>query len=364
MENKRLYGIDLIKTIAIFFVIAVHFFLNSGFYMLEMSGKPMLVLTAARWLFFTCVPLFLISTGFLRRKKEVSAKYYLSLVPLYISYLISAVFAIVSKNRFGDYPSLGLFFNILSVLSFKNGYAWYIEMFFGLAVMIPFINIAYGNLEKKSHKLVLIAILLFLTGVCSLDLNITRKGVTYYLVSDFWISLYPVTYYLIGAYISEYRPKMNKFIGSLLLILIVAFEAVYTYIKSRGEIFSWSALGGGYGGITVALSAMIIFLMFYDVKIKNRFIQNVIFNISKRTLDIYLISYAIDCALYDYLQDAFPKFSQRILYMPFVIVTVFAIGYVYAKIKDYIFAIAAAFWRKIRDEGNAEVAFDETEANV
>lgn len=363
MENKRLYGIDFIKTISIFFVIAVHFFLNSGFYMLKMSGLPILVLTGLRWLFFTCVPLFLITTGFLRRKKEISAKYYISLIPIYLSYLIAATFAVLAKNKFGDYPSLGFFFNILSVLSFENGYSWYMDMFFGLALLIPFINITYGHLKAKSHKLALIAILLFMTGICSLDLDIRRKGITTYLLPDFWISLYPVTYYLIGAYISEYRPKINKLFGALSLIAVVAFEAVYTYIKSRGDTFDWGALGG-YGGITVAISAVIIFLMFYDMEIKNEALQRLFTNISTKTLDIYMISYVVDMALYDKLLWAYPKFSQRILYMPFVIFVVFAIGYSYAKIKNYIFSFFTFVWKKIWAERNSEVCVNEIEANV
>lgn len=363
MENKRLYGIDFIKTISIFFVIAVHFFLNSGFYMLKMSGLPMLALTAMRWLFFTCVPLFLITTGFLRRKKEISAKYYISLIPIYLSYMIAATFAVIAKNKFGDYPSLGYFFDILSVLSFKNGYSWYMEMFFGLALLIPFINIAYGALSKKSHKLFLICLLLFLTGVCSLDLNITRNGATYYLLSDYWILLYPFTYYLIGAYISEYRPKINRLFGFFAVALISAFESVYTYIKSRGDMFDWGSLGG-YGGLTVAISAVIIFLMFYDMEIKNEAFQRFFTNISTKTLDIYMISYAVDMALYDKFLWAYPRFSQRILYMPFVIFVVFAIGYSYAKIKNYIFTLVTFVWKKIWAERNSEVCVNEIEANV
>ena len=40
---KRLYGIDLIKSLAIFFVISVHFFLNSGYYDTVMSDRKSVV---------------------------------------------------------------------------------------------------------------------------------------------------------------------------------------------------------------------------------------------------------------------------------------------------------------------------------
>ena len=263
MKNKRLYGMDLIKTVAIFFVISVHFFLNSGYYYTVMSGKTMLIMTFFRWLFFSCVPLFLISTGFLRSKKEATKSYYFSLVPVYISYLIAAIAAVFVKNTFSDGLPSGLFFDVLSILSFKNGYAWYMEMFFGLAVLIPFVNLAYNNIKEKKHKLMLIAALLFLTGVCSLDLKLTRNGNTYYLLSDYWVILYPFTYYLIGAYIKEYKPKINKIFGSSALIFIILFETVYTYIRCKNQFFNWALLGG-YGGITVAVSSVILFPTLYS----------------------------------------------------------------------------------------------------
>lgn len=355
MENKRLYGIDLIKTVAIIFVVCVHFFLNAGYYNTVMSGKTMLISTVLRWLFFTCVPLFLIATGFLRCKKEVSKKYYFSLFPIYISYILAAVIGIFVKYKFTDAKSLGFGYDFLTLLSFKNGYAWYLEMFLGLAVLIPFINLSYNNIKEKSHKLVLISLLIFITGICSLNIKFENNGATFYLFSDYWVILYPFTYYLIGAYIREYRPKINKIAGLISLLLIILAEGFYTYISCKDKFFDWSLLGGN-GGVTVLVSSALIFLLLYDIKIENKFIRKIVTEISSKTLDIYLISYSFDLIVYKYFLNYTADYLDRVKYAPLVALIVFAIAFLYSKIKELILGL---FKRK-----NREVLKDEALSNI
>lgn len=331
MKEKRLYGIDLIKTLAIFFVIFSHFLLHSGYYETIMIGNTMFFSTLLRWLFFTCVPLFILSTGFLRYKKTVSKKYYFSLIPIYISCVLAGIISVTLNNE-----SPGIFFDILSVISLKNGYLWYMEMFLGVALLIPFINISYNNM-KKSHKHILIIILLFLTAIFSLDLKLTRNNHTYYLFSNYWVILYPFTYYLIGAYINEYRPKINKSLGVLLLILTVGFEGIYTYLRCKNQFFNWELLGG-YGGITVLISSILIFLILYDNEIKNKAIRVIIKDISSKTLDIYMISYVFDFLIYNKIRPFLGgNFENFTVYALFIVIFVFLLSYIYSTVKKLIF---------------------------
>lgn len=338
MENKRLYGVDLIKTVAIIFVVCVHFFLNAGYYNTLMTGNTMLISSFFRWLFFCCVPLFLLATGFLRCKKEIGKKYYFSLFPIYVSYVLASIIGVLVKYNFTDAKSSGFWYDFLTFLSFKNGYSWYLEMFLGLAVLVPFINLSYNNIKEKSHKLILISLLSFLTGICSLNIKFENNGSTFYLFSDYWAILYPFTYYLIGAYIREYKPKINKIAGLIFLIAIILFEGVYTYNMRFEKLFDWGLLGG-YGGITVLVSSVLIFLLLYDINIKNKLIIKIITEISSKTLDIYLISYSVDIIVYEYLLDNTIEFLDRVKYAPLVAVVVFAVSFLYSKIKELIFGL-------------------------
>ena len=71
MENdNRSVKLDLIRCIAVFEVISVHFFLNNGFYN-QTICKSLFSQVCFRTLFMTCVPLFMILTGYLMNKKEL-----------------------------------------------------------------------------------------------------------------------------------------------------------------------------------------------------------------------------------------------------------------------------------------------------
>ena len=73
---KRNLNLDLVRCVAIFFVISVHFLLNTSFYSTVVNGKKMFLLVVLRVIFMSCVPLFMILTGYLMNKKEPTKEYY------------------------------------------------------------------------------------------------------------------------------------------------------------------------------------------------------------------------------------------------------------------------------------------------
>ena len=73
--KKRNINIDLIKCIAVFSVLSVHFFKNTDFYNKTITNSLYLGVFF-RTLFMICVPLFLITTGYLMKNKELNKKYY------------------------------------------------------------------------------------------------------------------------------------------------------------------------------------------------------------------------------------------------------------------------------------------------
>lgn len=156
--KQRNINIDLIKCIAAISVISVHFFWNTGYYTEPMLGKRMLFMTFMRTSFMVCVPLFLIITGYLMCGKKLSAKYFYGIVHTIIMYIIISLFCILYRHIMGQEVSLKD--GIKGILDYTAApYAWYVEMYIGLFVMIPFLNILYHNLENKKAKKLLIFIL-------------------------------------------------------------------------------------------------------------------------------------------------------------------------------------------------------------
>ena len=74
-NQKRNLNIDLIKVLAVFLVVLVHFFNRTGYYGLP-SGSPLMFFATFIWsVAMACVPLFLIATGYLMK----NAKYFLQI---------------------------------------------------------------------------------------------------------------------------------------------------------------------------------------------------------------------------------------------------------------------------------------------
>ena len=74
--KKRDSSLDILRIIAVFTVLSVHFFLHNGFYSQTVEDKPMYIAVVMRTLFSVCVPLFMLLTGELICKLELSIKFY------------------------------------------------------------------------------------------------------------------------------------------------------------------------------------------------------------------------------------------------------------------------------------------------
>ena len=81
-RNIRHIGMDIVKSIAILSVIGVHFFLNTKFYTTNLNNFNLFFQTILQQLFLACIPLFLISTGYLNNSVDISKKYFKKLYKL------------------------------------------------------------------------------------------------------------------------------------------------------------------------------------------------------------------------------------------------------------------------------------------
>ena len=82
--KKRVFGLDLVRTIAIIFVLLVHVLLNTEFVKTPMIGIKSFLFLGIRNLTLTCVPLFIILTGYCKSDKKVEKKHYQSLKKILI----------------------------------------------------------------------------------------------------------------------------------------------------------------------------------------------------------------------------------------------------------------------------------------
>ena len=84
VHSPRNLNMDLIRVMACFLVISVHFFPNTSFYAQPIVGGPMFALTFIRNFSMSCVPLFMILTGYLSRHFVYDKKHILRFVHILI----------------------------------------------------------------------------------------------------------------------------------------------------------------------------------------------------------------------------------------------------------------------------------------
>ena len=129
---------------------------------------------AMRTAFMVCVPLFLITTGFLMSEKKLSLRYYKG-IPHTLFIYLAASFCCMAVVHFKETPYTW-HTAIQDLIDFTGApYAWYVEMYIGLFLLIPFLNLIYRNLEGKRQKQILILTLFVLTSLTSLCLLYTSR---------------------------------------------------------------------------------------------------------------------------------------------------------------------------------------------
>ena len=313
--KRRDSTLDLIRIVAFIGVISVHFFLNSGFYDQIVIGKRMYIMTILRSFFMYCVPLFLVLSGFLMNKKKISLSYYIGILRIITIYVLASIFCLTFKYL---KDSILLKDAIVQIFNFSGApYSWYIEMYIGLFLLIPFLNLAYNGLTNKKQKQILLVTMIFMTALPSV-FNIRIK-----IIPSWWNLIYPISYYYIGAYLSEYPTKLkNKCLLSLLVPYIVLIGS-YSYIKSYNQPFVWGSWTN-WESIFNVITTVLIFNIIKNLNFQNwnlRF-KAVIKYISSLTLGAYLLSWIADQVFYPILLQRVPDMFLRLEYMGIMILVV------------------------------------------
>lgn len=355
MDIKKLHNrnasMDIIRIVAAFTVLSVHFFLHNGFYSQIVEGVPMYIMVLTRTLFSVCVPLFMILTGYLMSHKTLSRKYYSGISKTLIVFVLATLACMIFKTVHDNEPfSLKSF--ILGTLDFTGAnYSWYIEMYIGLFLLVPFLNLAYNKLKNKRQKQVLVLTLVFLTIIPTL-FNIfnfdnpawwsdPKSSDTFAkLVPSWWMGFYPIAYYFTGCYIREYGIRLKTRSMLVLFLLAILIFGTFNFYRSYGTTFKSGIYVYWYGFEPYILSVL-LFVLLSRIKTDNmnEKVKFVLWKVSDLALGIYLISYIFDMLVYPVLNEKITTMTDR---LPFYFVTV-PIVFICSMLASAVLNIAAKY---------------------
>lgn len=323
--QKRNYNLDLIRIVALFSVIAVHFFLNTSFYTTNILGSRMFVATLVRSFFMVCVPLFMLLTGYLMHTKTLSRKYYKGLITTLLTYLVASFIVMMFKHFYlGTHYSIPSV--ILNILSFSgSSYSWYIEMYISFFVLIPFLNILFHNMDRKQRRILLITLIVltsFPSVLNTFDLHtpswITNPSIsTSYtkLMPSFFTYLYPFTYYFIGASIREYKVSPKPIHCFLVMIFSTLSLGLLNIFISGASVFVNGTLNS-WGSLFIVLESVSLFLLLLHIPLNkvSLKINNALTKVASLVLGAYLLSEIFDTLYYPLLAKYVPSLTDQFLY--------------------------------------------------
>lgn len=333
--SERNETLDIIRILSLLCINGVHFFRNSGFYSITVEGEKMMLLCIFRSLFIICVPMFLMLSGYLMNQKAPSKKYFWGITKtITIYFLCSVVFYLFWKFIQGEEMTLKIF--IKNLFSFKGTeYAWYIEMYLGLYLIIPFLNIIFNNLKDKNQALCLLGVL-FVVCILPSFINTFRfeeaewwldpaSSKDYFqILPQWWDYLYPLFFYFLGAYLSKYKPDMPVITNAVLLIASVVFDGAFSFYRSFGHKYVWGDWNSN-SSPTTALTAFLTFSLLLNIRFKkeNSTRSLALKQFSDSCIYAFLLSGIYDTYFYGIFKEKIPIVQDRFVYAPLMIFIVF-----------------------------------------
>lgn len=316
MKERKL-NIDLLKCIAIVFVVGVHFFLHTNYYGQSFTFESIFLSSFIWMILMTCVPLFIMTTGYLMKDKTYSEDYFIKLLPVIGIYALTAAVYTFFDMRVVNEEYLGKLFE--NIFSFSH-YAWYVNLYIGLYMLIPFLNAGFNSLTSRKNQVVVLGILVLFTIVpptlSLLNNNEQNFMILPHIIPDYWKGLWPITYYLLGAFLASSKKK-SSFKELVFVIFILDILSVFGLAA-----ISETTFGIEYGVLPVFLLSSLIFysVIHLKVSIKNEWLQRVVLFISKNTLPIYLLSVIGDYYWYPKMVEKWGDFTNIFSRFPLIVI--------------------------------------------
>lgn len=259
MAKQRNLGIDLLRALAMFFVIIWHFIGQGGLLEhAEVGSAKYWVLSAVQILTICCVNLYGLTTGYLMCDKpfKLSRVVKLWVTTVFWSVAVSCVLFVVFPETRTFEEAVSMFLPIL------RGRYWFFTAYFVVMMVSPVLNLVIRSLTKGQYRL-LLAVLFLIFGVIpvgSLGYDVLRISTGHHFS---WM----IALYLMGGYL-----KKNDCEGGMKTpwkylmgyFLFVAAHLLYKFAAMRIGLSGFANLLLTYPSPLVVGEAICLFLFFKE----------------------------------------------------------------------------------------------------
>lgn len=284
-DTKWEAGIDLFRILGLLFVNSLHACLYNGFYSLPQTSAEVWAVTSFRWLFYGCNAMFMLLTGYLKSTKPWNKRYYTGLWTVLVGYVLTCVISYpIRYFLIGEKDGLSVW--VERFFTFSN-YSWYVEMYIGLILFSPILNLALQQISDPKKLILLAGSCVFFTMGHSIT------AINFF--PDHWSAMYPVTLYILGAVIRKLQPKIPAW-SCLLVAGLTAMGLGLVSLLTTDKGFS-SGFTQGYGGFWVTIMVTALFLGIYRLRAGERF-SKLLRWLSGGVFEGYILSRLFDVWIY------------------------------------------------------------------
>ncbi len=360
--EKRSPSLDLLRCFCFLLVVSAHALYMNNFYFYPVQGMKVYLLICLRSACMSIVPIYLMLSGYFLKNRTATKKYYSKIWKTIILYVLSVGACIVYRLINPDL-SFSLFRELLSIIDFSGApYGWYVEMYLGLFLLIPFLNLIYNHIELKAHKQLFIGILLLLTAAPAVINTFRFDSLSWWknpsssqeyhkLIGTQWTRLYPLASYYIGCYLREYPLKLSKTKTLLLLIIWTLLIGGYNYYRSYGVDFIWGEWSEMWSLLSV-VEGVLIFSLFQKIDLSKigRKMQICFSKLSEYCFSAFLVSWIFEVHFYSKFKAAgwdAMNATWRLLYL---VPLVYISSMILAAILTEAYRITAGQIQKLRTQ--------------
>ena len=294
MKSKnRDISIDLLRTLAIIFVLIIH--TTSNFYVNSYSTSSFPIILTISSITCCAVPLFyMISGAFLINNKNTDYKsFYKKPLKIFFQTIFwTLIYLIIYKTYF--HQDIELTKTIIkSFFTEQIGHLWYMYPLIGLYVLCPFISKLYYSLNNKEKKILILTVFIIPAILCTLQM----KFWDLIQIPKFAIMFPEFGLFLLGKHLYEIKDDFqNKkksilsFVGIVVGLASIVITALL-HIKGNGISSSKPYFDANKVTVILLITSMFIFILSikkYLEKLPNMF-KKIITFIGSSTGGIYFI---------------------------------------------------------------------------
>lgn len=297
MKKERNITLDIIRTVSISLVLMTHVFISIGYPGETLRGMEDIFPLSLWIISHACIPMFLMLSGYLCKNKTLSPQYYLGLIKIVGVYVLCSLVCVAFRGLYMG-EEIGLRYIVGSVINFYAcDYAWYACMYIGLFLLIPFLNLIYEGLGSRNKRLVLIATMFALSSLPS----ILNQFVQLY--SIWWERLFPILFYFIGAYLSDYRPKISAAKGFIVTVVLVLSFSAFDVLMYKDNGRAVLAITSEH--YQIFFTGVMAFIAMLGIKAEAmpKFVSGAVVKISELSYAMYLLSWVSDSVIYKALAN-------------------------------------------------------------